>query len=128
MYQSASLLAQQLFGLLKEDLRNQPDDDFLPKLLELEGTTEPLAPYHAHGYDAFNILMDAIVAAHVGDDADGTSYFSRDGIREYIDGLTDYAGLTGTLSCVEGDCGSEEVSIAQLVDGVFTEVYTTRAQ
>jgi len=108
-------------------------DDFLPKLLELEGTTEPQAPYHAHGYDAYNILLDAIVAAHVGDGADGTSFFSRDGIREYIAGLKDYDGLTGTLTCGgeghdPGDCGSKEVSIAQLVDGVYTEVYTTRSQ
>lgn len=108
-------------------------DDFLPKLLDLEGTTEPQAPYHAHGYDAYNILMDAVESAHVGDDADGTSYFSRDGIREHFAGLTDYAGLTGTLTCGggeadAGDCGSEEVSIAQLVDGVYTEVYTTRAE
>jgi len=108
-------------------------DDFLPKLLDLEGTEQPLAPYHAHGYDAYNILMDAVESAHVGDDADGTSYFSRDGIREHFAGLTDYAGLTGTLTCGggeadAGDCGSEEVSIAQLVDGVYTEVYTTRAE
>jgi branched-chain amino acid transport system substrate-binding protein len=108
-------------------------DDFLPKLLELEGTTQPQAPYHAHGYDAYNILLDAIVAGHVGDGADGTSFFSRDGIREYIAGLKDYDGLTGKLTCGgeghdPGDCGSSEVSIAQLVDGVYTEVYTTRAQ
>jgi branched-chain amino acid transport system substrate-binding protein len=102
-------------------------NDFLPKLLQLEGTTEPQAPYHAHGYDAFNILMDAIVAAHVGDDADGTSYFSRDGIKDYIANLKDYDGLTGTLTCDGGDCGSSFVSIAQLVNGVYTEVYTTRS-
>lgn len=106
-------------------------DDFLPKLLELEGTTEPQAPYHAHAYDAYNILMDAIESAWVGDDADGTSYFSRDGIREHFAGLKDYPGLTGTLTCGgtghdAGDCGSQEVSIAQLVSGVYTEVYTTR--
>jgi branched-chain amino acid transport system substrate-binding protein len=105
--------------------------DFLPKLLQLEGTTEPQAPYHAHAYDAFNILMDAIAAAHVGDGADGTSYFSRDGIKDYIAGLKDYDGLTGTLTCGgeghdPGDCGSTFVSIAQLVNGVYTEVYTTR--
>jgi branched-chain amino acid transport system substrate-binding protein len=103
-------------------------DDFLPKLLALEGTTEPQAPYHAHAYDAYNILMDAIESAHVGDGADGTSFFSRDGIREHFAGLKDYAGLTGTLSCTGGDCGAKEVSIAQLVDGVYTEVYTTRAK
>jgi branched-chain amino acid transport system substrate-binding protein len=107
--------------------------DFLPKLLALEGTKEPQAPYHAHAYDAFNILMDAIVKAHVGDDAAGTSYFSKDGIKDYITGLKNYAGLTGTLSCGAngndpGDCGASDVSIAQLVNGVYTEVYTTRAK
>jgi branched-chain amino acid transport system substrate-binding protein len=102
-------------------------DDFLPKLLALEGTAQPLAPYHAHAFDAFNILMDAIVAAHVGDDADGTSYFSRDGIKDYLASLKDYPGLTGTLTCDGGDCGSSFVSIAQLVNGVYTEVYTTRS-
>jgi branched-chain amino acid transport system substrate-binding protein len=101
--------------------------DFLPKLLELEGTTEPQAPYHAHAYDAFNILMDAIESAHVGDDASGTSFFSKDGIREHFASLKDYPGLTGTLTCNGGDCGAKEVSIAQLVSGVYTEVYTTRA-
>ena len=84
-------------------------DDFLPPLLELEGAENPIAPYHAHGYDAYNILMDAIVDAHVGDDADGNSFFSKAGIRDFIAGLTDYPGLTGTLTCNGGDCGSEEV-------------------
>lgn len=108
-------------------------NEFLPALLEIEGSEQPQAPYHAHGYDAYNIMMDAIVSAHVGDGADGTSYFSRDGIRAHFADLADYPGLTGTLTCGgegadAGDCGSSEVSIAQLVDGVYTEVYTTRAQ
>ena len=103
-------------------------DTFLPALLLLEGSEHPLAPYHAHGYDAFNILMDAIVAAHVGDAANGTSYFSKAGIRDYVAGLKNYKGLTGTLTCNGGDCGSSEVSIAQLKAGVYTEVYTTRAK
>ena len=107
-------------------------DDFLPKLLALEGSEHPLAPYHAHGYDAYNILMDAIVAAHVGDSADGTSFFSKAGIRDYVAGLKDYPGLTGTLTCDGGDCGSDEVSIAQLKPDAsgaltYTEVYTTRS-
>lgn len=104
-------------------------DEFLPAYYALSGTETPLAPYHAHGYDAYNILMDAIEAAWVGDDADGTSYFSKAGIREYVAGLTDYDGLTGTLTCDQyGDCGSEFVSIAQLVDGVFDEVWTSRSK
>ncbi|HTE66309.1 MAG TPA: hypothetical protein VK736_08625, partial [Candidatus Binatia bacterium] len=61
------------------------------------------------------------------EDADGTLWIPRDAVRQYVADLTDFPGLTGNLTCDEfGDCGSEFVSIAQLVDGVYTEVYTTR--
>jgi branched-chain amino acid transport system substrate-binding protein len=108
-------------------------NEFLPPYYELSGTDVTLSAYHAHGYDAFNILMDAIVAAVVGEDADGTLYISRAGVRDYVAGLADYDGLTGTLTCDEfGDCGSEEVSIAEIgtnADGNldYLEVYTTRS-
>jgi branched-chain amino acid transport system substrate-binding protein len=102
------------------------EDDFLPKYLEKSGTEEPLAPYHAHGYDAANIFFDAIEAVGI-EDADGTLWIPRDAVRQYVADLTDFPGLTGNLTCDEfGDCGSEFVSIAQLVDGVYTERYTTR--
>jgi branched-chain amino acid transport system substrate-binding protein len=103
-------------------------DDFLPKYREISGEENPIAPYHAHGYDAYNIIADAVEEVGL-TDADGTLWIPRTALNEYIRGLTDYAGLTGTLTCDEfGDCGSEEVSVAQLVDGVFTEVWTTRDQ
>jgi len=108
-------------------------DDFLPAYYALSGTTSPLAPYHGHAYDAANILMDAIAAVGVEDDA-GTLFIPRDALRAYIAGLTAYPGLTGTLTCNEnGDCGAEDVSIAQLEPDstgalVYTEVYTTRSQ
>jgi branched-chain amino acid transport system substrate-binding protein len=60
---------------------------------------------------------------------DGTIYIPKDALREFVAGLTDFPGLTGNLTCDEnGDCGSDEVSIAQLEAGEFTEVYTTRSQ
>ena len=102
------------------------ENDFLPKYRELSGAEGPLAPYHAHGYDAANIIFDAIEDVSIQGD-DGTLYIPKDALREYIAGLTDFPGLTGTLSCDEnGDCGSEFVSVAQIVDGAFSEVYTTR--
>jgi branched-chain amino acid transport system substrate-binding protein len=101
-------------------------DDFLPKYLAKSGTTEPIAPYHAHAFDAANIFFDAIEAVGI-EDADGTLWVPRDALRQYVADLTDFPGLTGNLTCNEnGDCGSEFVSIAQLVDGVYTEVFTTR--
>ena len=102
------------------------ESDFLPAYIELSGEDGPIAPYHAHGYDAANIIFDAIEAVAVAD-ADGNLFIPKDALREYIAGLTDYDGLTGTLTCDEfGDCGAEDVSVAQVVDGEFSEVWTTR--
>ena len=115
-------------------------DEFLPKYRELSGTVNPIAPYHAHGYDAANILMDAITAVGLVD-ADGTLWIPRTAVRDFVAGLTDYPGLTGNLTCNEnGDCGSSFVSVAQLVpdedqpvpsSGVvplkFQELWTTRS-
>ncbi|MEX0631209.1 MAG: branched-chain amino acid ABC transporter substrate-binding protein [Chloroflexota bacterium] len=108
-------------------------NEFLPAYYKLSGTEVTLSAYHAHGYDAYNILMDAIEAAVVGESADGTLYISKAGVREHVAGLADYDGLTGTLTCDEfGDCGSEEVSIAQIGTNAagnldYLEVFTTRS-
>ncbi len=108
------------------NLGSRYEDEFLPKYRELSGEEGPIAPYHAHGYDAANIIFDAIEAVSLEGD-DGTLYIPKDALRAYVAGLTDFDGLTGMLTCDEfGDCGSEFVSIAQLNDGVFEEVYTTR--
>jgi len=107
-------------------------NDFLPKYYALSGTTSPLAPYHAHAYDAANIIMDAIAAVAV-KDAAGNLWIPKDALREYIHTLANYVGLTGTLTCNEnGDCGSSNVSIAQLQPDatgalIYKEVYTTRS-
>lgn len=104
---------------------------FLPAYYKLSGTTSPLAPYHAHGYDAINILMDAVAAVGVTDSA-GNLFIPRDAIRLYVHNLKDYAGLTGTLTCdTNGDCGSKFVSIAQLKPDsagklTFQSIFSTR--
>lgn len=102
------------------------EDEFIPAYNEISGEDGPIAPYHAHGYDAINIILDAIEAVAL-EGEDGTLYIPKDALREYVAGLSDYEGLTGTLTCDEnGDCGAEDVSIAQLVGGEFQEVWTTR--
>jgi branched-chain amino acid transport system substrate-binding protein len=112
-------------------------NEFLPAYYQRTGTQVTLAAYHAHAYDAYNILMDAITSALVGEDDNGVAYFDRDAIRAYVAGLTDYEGLTGTLTCDEfGDCGSEFVSIAEVGTNEeldppaldYLSVFTTRPQ
>lgn len=103
-------------------------DKFLPQYRALSGTKNPIAPYHAHGYDAANILMDAIQAVGV-QDASGTLWVPKDALRAFVAAEKDYPGLTGSLTCNQyGDCGSSFVSIAQLKGDplVYTNVYTTR--
>lgn len=106
-------------------------DTFLPKYFALSGTTSPLAPYHAHGYDAINILMDAVAKVAV-TDAAGNLFIPRTAVQQYVHNLKDYAGLTGTLTCdANGDCGSKFVSIAQLKPDstgalTFQSIFSTR--
>ncbi len=103
------------------------EDEFIPAYNELSGEDGPIAPYHAHAYDAAMIIFDAIEAVSVTGD-DGTLYIPKDALRQYVADLTDYAGLTGTLTCDEnGDCGAEDVSVAQLEGGEFVELWTTRS-
>ncbi|MFN2484509.1 MAG: branched-chain amino acid ABC transporter substrate-binding protein [Candidatus Limnocylindria bacterium] len=103
-------------------------NEFIPAYNEISGEDGPIAPYHAHAYDAFNIIADAIESVGIEGD-DGTLYVPRTALKDYVRGLTDYEGLTGTLTCDEnGDCADPEVSIAQLENAEFVEVFTTRDQ
>jgi branched-chain amino acid transport system substrate-binding protein len=98
-------------------------DAFLVRWEEVIGGVPPSA-FHAHAYDATNILLDAIEAVAV-DLGDGSISIGRQALRDAISGLTDYPGLTGVLSCGEtGDCatgealGVYEITQAE-VDGNF---------
>ncbi len=68
----------------------------------------PPSGYHAHGYDATNIMLNAIEqATQVGED--GTLLIGKQAVRDALNATTDFPGLTGTLSCSEhGDCATGE--------------------
>jgi branched-chain amino acid transport system substrate-binding protein len=104
---------------------------FLPEYKQIAGK-DPTSVYHAHAYDAANIIFDAI--EHVGlMDSSGNLYIPRTALKDYARGIKDYKGLTGTLTCdPNGDCGATFVSIAQLKPDAsgkltFQQVYTTRS-
>jgi branched-chain amino acid transport system substrate-binding protein len=88
----------------------------------------PPSGFHAHAFDATNILLDAIEAVAV-EDADGSVSVGRQAIRDQISSLEGYAGLTGTLTCQDespykGDCATgEALAIYELtqdqLDGVW---------
>ena len=80
---------------------------------------EPVAAFHAHSYDATNILLDAIAeVAVVGDD--GTMLIGRQALRDAVAATSNYTGVTGTLTCDEnGDCADPRIAVneVQEVDG-----------
>jgi branched-chain amino acid transport system substrate-binding protein len=80
---------------------------FLAQWTEKFGGTPP-SGFHAHAYDATNILLNAIEAvAQVGDD--GTILIGRQALRDAITATANFNGLTGTLTCnATGDCATGE--------------------
>ncbi len=75
----------------------------------------PSAPYWAHAYDAATLLLEAISAASA--PKDGTLVIDRSGVRQYLDSVSGYSGVTGTISCDRfGDCGSQKTTVIHHLD------------
>ncbi len=76
--------------------------------------TAPLSIFHAHAYDAANIIFDAIEkVAKVG--SDGTVTIDLLALRAAIYATKDFQGITGTLTCSEnGDCGAPVIAVYQI--------------
>ena len=73
-----------------------------------------LSAFHAHAYDATNIIFAAIEKVAV-QEADGTLHIGRQALRDALFATTDFPGLTGTLSCSPlGDCGAPVIAVYQV--------------
>jgi branched-chain amino acid transport system substrate-binding protein len=87
--------------------------DLLAKYEAKFGIKPPQA-FHAHGYDATNIMLDAIEKVAVQGE-DGTLYVPKGALRDAIYATQDFQGVTGMLSCGEhGDCGAPLIAVYQL--------------
>ena len=84
-------------------------DAFLQTWDEEIGGTPP-SGFHAHAFDAVNILMDAIEAVAEEHD-DGSLVIGRQALRDAVGAVSGYEGLTGSLTCQDespykGDCAT----------------------
>jgi len=84
--------------------------DFLDKHQKKYGE-KPLAPFHAHAYDATMMIFAAIEkVAKKG--PDGTLYVGRQALRDALFATKDFKGLTGNLTCNPyGDCADPRIAI-----------------
>jgi branched-chain amino acid transport system substrate-binding protein len=81
---------------------------FLPAYEE-QFATQPTSSFHAHAFDATNILFDAIEQVAVQND-DGSLEISRTELRDAVFATAGYEGLSGIITCDEfGDCATDVV-------------------
>jgi branched-chain amino acid transport system substrate-binding protein len=97
-------------------------DEFLPAYTEVSGEDAPISVFHAHAFDAYNMLAQAI--EEVAFTEDGTTYISRSALRDAFMGISGFEGITGTLTCDEnGDCADAKISVSEVVDGAFERIW-----
>ncbi len=86
-------------------------EEFVDKYEESFGE-QPIQSFHAHAYDAVNMLFAAI--EEVAEQEDGTTTIDRQALRDALYNMENFDGLTGTLSCDEfGDCADPKIDIVR---------------
>ncbi|MYB72375.1 MAG: hypothetical protein F4124_00940 [Acidimicrobiia bacterium] len=88
--------------------------DLLSEYEDTYGAT-PEAAFWAHAYDAATLLLEAIEAAS---QTEGESLIiDLAGVREYLDGVSGYGGIIGSISCdAFGDCGVRRIAVVEHLD------------
>ena len=82
----------------------------------------PPSGFHAHAYDATNILLDAIEKVAI-KGGDGTVLIPRNALRDAITATKDFDGVTGKLTCTDtGDCATgEALGIYEITDAEVSQ-------
>lgn len=120
----AGMAAEGVYASAPSPASSEEIEAFNERYVETFGETPP-APFHANGYDAYNIILDAIEAtASVNEDGD--LVISRSALAEYIRSIEGYEGLTGRLDADgQGELVSPDraiVAISQVQDGGFVQI------
>lgn len=75
---------------------------------------DPISIFHAHAYDAANILFQAIEKVAV-KGSDGTIFIGRQALRDALYQTKDFPGVTGKLTCSQyGDCSAPVIAVYQI--------------
>jgi branched-chain amino acid transport system substrate-binding protein len=95
------------------------NNDFLPAYNDRFG--EPQSVFHAHAWDATNMVLTAIDSVSI-EDGD-TLYIPRTALKDALFATDGFPGITGTLSCdALGDCQpSATIAVVTVENGEFSE-------
>jgi branched-chain amino acid transport system substrate-binding protein len=96
------------------------NDSFLPAYQAKYGSA-PLSIFHAHAYDAMNMVLACIEKVTVKDE-DGTLHIGRQALRDCMYATKDFQGLTGNLTCsATGDCADPKIAVYEYHAGDPTD-------
>jgi branched-chain amino acid transport system substrate-binding protein len=98
------------------------EEEFKPKYTEISGEAQPIQVFHAHAYDAVNIVLAAI--EEVGIEEMGTLYIPRTALRDAVLATSGFEGITGSLSCTPtGDCADPSISVSRVEGNSFVRFW-----
>jgi branched-chain amino acid transport system substrate-binding protein len=99
-------------------------EEFVGKYEEAYGEA-PISAFHAHAYDATNMVLDAIEEVAIVED--GTMFVPRTALKDALFATSDFEGVTGTLTCDEnGDCQPQAtIGVNEILDPKPCEVSLT---
>jgi len=101
------------------------ENTFLPKYKEISGESAPISVFHAHAFDATNMIFDAIEKVAL-TDAQGNLYIPRTALKDAIFATKDFKGITGNLTCnPDGDCANAKISVVKVENGKFVRIWPT---
>ncbi len=85
--------------------------------------SKPVSVFHAHAFDAANMIFDCIEKV-AQTDKDGTIHIGRQDLRQCLYATKDFKGITGTLTCSQyGDCADPKISVSQLKEGKYEKIW-----
>lgn len=99
------------------------ESTFIPKYKEISGESAPISVFHAHAFDATNMIFDAIEKVAL-KDAAGNLYIPRSALKDAIFATKDFQGITGSLTCnSDGDCANAKISVVQVKSGKYVRIW-----
>ncbi|HBX71300.1 MAG TPA: branched-chain amino acid ABC transporter substrate-binding protein [Chloroflexi bacterium] len=96
-------------------------EKFIAKYEEKYGK-KPISVFHAHAFDAANMIFACI--EKVGVDDNGALHIGRQALRDCLFATKDFQGITGNLTCDQyGDCADPKISVSQLQNGAYVRLW-----
>jgi len=82
--------------------------------------SKPVSIFHAHAYDALNLVAACIEKVAVGSKDGGDLLIGRQALRDCMYATKDFSGLTGNLTCTPtGDCADPNIAVYQYHEGQY---------